>query len=101
MENKAVYFDEDDFETFIDEIKFEIPNEKVGKLYYENKSESKKAIGDEQVFDYDEIDSIIFAPYKNFSGKAIVKYTAYEYEKGKVIKVYTGEIKITVESVEE
>lgn len=101
VENKVIYFNNDDFDTSIDEIKFEIPNEKVGKLYYENKSEKKVAVDNEQEFDYEDIDSIFFTPYKDFSGKATVKYTAYEYEKGKVINVYTGEIRITVESVEE
>lgn len=105
LENEYINFDKDDFSSFIDNVKFAIPNEKVGKLYFDDdsdgKPESDELISKSDVFDYEEIDDIIFVPYQDYSGEVVIKYTAYEYVKNTDEEVYSGEIKITVEAVQD
>lgn len=103
-ENEYVKFDKDDFEDFIDGVKLEIPNSKVGTLYFDRdkdgKPESGEVISKSTVYERDQLDYIIFKPYQNFKGEAVVKYAGYEYLNDGD-EAYYGEIKITVEAAQE
>ncbi len=104
-ENKYVNFDEEDFDKNIDEVTFELPDEKTGTLYYDDdedgRPESDEVISKKTVFDRDQLDNIIFKTYQYFKGEAAVKYTADEHINNEVDKTYYGEIKIIVEGVQD
>ncbi len=101
-ENESVYFDEDDFPSFIDGAKFEIPDMKTGTLYYDQdedgNAEWNEVINVWNVYDRDELDYVIFVPYQDFKGEAVVKYTGYDYSND---GTYYGKIKITVKDAQE
>lgn len=101
-ENEYVNFDEDDFTSFIDGVKFEFPDMKTGTLYYDKngngKAEWNEAINVWNVYDRDEINDVIFVPSQDFKGEAVVKYTGYDYSDD---STYYGKIKITVQDVQE
>ncbi len=101
-ENEYVRIDEDDFEDFVDTVKFIIPSEKQGVLYYDSdgdgKPESKEAVTRTKTYDIDDVDCIMFKPNQGFDGEVVIKYYAEEKSSD---KEYEGEIKITVEAVQE
>ncbi|WMJ77401.1 MULTISPECIES: S-layer homology domain-containing protein [unclassified Sedimentibacter] len=101
-ENEYVRIDEDDFEDFVDTVKFVIPSEKQGVLYYDSdgdgKPESKEVVTRTKTYDIEDVDYIIFEPNQGFDGEVVIKYYAEEKSSD---KVYEGEIKITVEAVQE
>ena len=101
LENEYVNLDKDDFKDFITEVTFEIPDTKVGTLYYDidedGKPESREVISRKTVYKIDQLDDIIFKPYVGFDGDVVIKYTAYD----KYDDVYYGNIKITVGAVQE
>lgn len=102
-ENEYDNFEEDDFEEDIDEVRFEIPDAKIGTLYYDEDGDGKpdrgESISSRTVFERDQLDDIIFKPYQYFKGEAVVKYTAYYDDNDD--KTYYGEIVITVEAVQD
>lgn len=93
LENEYVTFVRTDFNDLIEEVKFEIPNDKVGTLYFDEdgdgKPDSDENIDKDTVFERTQLNRIIFKPYQDFDGEAVIKYTAYdkddEYNKGEII----------------
>lgn len=89
IENKELQFDEEDFTKSIDEVKFELPSEKYGYLYYGDDLNNFTKITDKnKIYDDEELSKIIFIPKKNYTGSVSIKYTAYiddETYSGKVV----------------
>lgn len=104
-ENETVTFDKDDFEDFIDKVKFELPASKIGKLYLDddndNKAEDGESLGAREEVKYDDLDNIIFVPYQDYDGKVVIKYSAIKYVDDEENETYHGEVVITVGAVQE
>lgn len=78
IENKELQFNEKDFKKSIDKVKFELPSEKYGYLYYGDDLNNFTKITDKNKIYYDEeLSKIIFIPKKNYTGSVSIKYTAY------------------------
>lgn len=99
-ENTVLIFEESDFEDFIDEVVFELPDEEKGTLYLDDDEdgtpESDEMIGKTEVVKDEDLDYIIFEPYQDFTGKLVIKYTAYDED-----TTYSGKINIVVKEVQE
>ncbi len=99
-ENTLLNFKLDDFEGFIDEVIFVLPDDKVGLLYndtdHDNKAESDELLEEDEEIGDEDFDDIIFVPFQDFTGKIIIEYTAYDEDNS-----YSGEIKIEVQEVQE
>jgi len=107
-ENKTKTFNDRDFLNVfnkatdneeIDFIEFKLPEAAMGILYY-NVDSNKVFDNDEKVasdneFELSEIDEIIFVPAKNFTGNAVIEYTAVD----KGDDEYTGIVKIKVAEI--
>lgn len=104
-ENKPVTFDKEDFKKFIDKIKFELPNDKIGRLYLDDdkdsKAENDELLSRNEEVKYDDLDNIIFVPYKDYDGKAVIKYTAIKYVEDEDNVTYDGKVIINVKEVQE
>ncbi|MDD2494964.1 MAG: S-layer homology domain-containing protein, partial [Tissierellia bacterium] len=84
-------FIEDDF----DYVKFELPQEKYGKLYYDYKSTSKdnSLVTESNKYDIDDLGKITFVQNDDYAGEVLIKYTIYD-DSG---NTYIGTIKINIE----
>lgn len=77
-----------------DYVKFTLPEEKYGKLYYNYTSSSKykSLVTESKAYDYDDIDLITFVPAAGYKGNVTINYKAFDI---KGIS-YSGKIEITV-----
>lgn len=77
-----------------DYVKFVLPAEKYGKLYYDYQSSSnyKSLVSEKKEYDYDDIDEITFVPAPGYTGAFDIKYTAYDTDENS----YAGKITVTV-----
>ena len=91
LNNIDKYFIEDDF----DYVKFELPLEKYGKLYYNYKSTSNNnsLVIENKKYDIDDFGKITFIQNSDYAGEVAIKYTVYDNNEVS----YTGTIKINVE----
>ncbi|MEL7648327.1 MAG: S-layer homology domain-containing protein [Sedimentibacter sp.] len=100
-ENTLLRFKESSFNSILDEFKFEVPS-KV-KMYYNvsltdndfDDSGDYKIDNDDE-FEDEDLDHIVFVPNADFTGKVEVKYTAYDGE-----DAYEGIVQVTVKEVQE
>lgn len=100
-ENTLLRFKESSFNSILDEFKFEVPAK--GKLYYNasltdndfDDSGDYKIDNDDE-FEDEDLDHIVFVPNADFTGKVEIKYTAYDGE-----DAYKGVIQVTVKEVQE
>lgn len=100
--NTKFTFDHDNFEGVFEDaahedfshVKFVLPNEKYGKLYYDYASSSnyKSLVAENKEYDYDDIDKITFVPASGCIGNVYIDYTAYDKDGDS----YYGEIKVIV-----
>lgn len=101
LENEYVKFVRSDFYSDIEEVKFELPNSKVGTLYFDEdndgKPDSDENITEGTLFKRTQLNKIIFKPYQDFDGEVVINYTAYDEDDEYSI----GEIIITVGPVQE
>lgn len=77
-----------------DYVKFVLPSEKYGKLYYDYESSSnyKSLVSEKKEYDYDDIDEITFVPESGYTGTFDIEYTAYDTDRNS----YAGKITVTV-----
>lgn len=100
LENEYVKFVRTDFNNILEKVKFEIPDNKVGTLYFDEdrdgKPDNSENIEKDTVLEISQLNRIIFKSYQDFDGDVVIKYTAYDSD-----EIYYGEIKITVQPVQE
>lgn len=104
-ENEQTFFNDNKFASSVEGIKFEFKNSKAGTLYYDKDNDGNpdkgEVVSSTTVFERNQIDDIIFKPSDYFKGEVVIKYTAYDYTDNAVDKTYYGEIKVTVNKVQE
>lgn len=108
VKNTEIKFDEDDFADAIDDVsdkglhyvKFTLPSESAGKLYYEYKSSSDPgtavSVTTKYYFDPNDgrdLSKVSFVPVKNYIGEAVVQYEAFD----KSLTLFKGTVEIIVE----
>lgn len=105
LENETVTFDKDDFESFIEEVQFVLPNSKIGTLYLDDdidgKPEDDELVGKSEKVNYKDLENIIFVPYNDYDGKVVIKYIGINHIENEEDDVYSGEVIITVSEVQE
>lgn len=104
-ENESLTFDKDDFESFIEEVQFVLPNSKIGTLYFDDdkdgKPEDDELVGKSEKVNYKDLDNIIFVPYIDYDGKVVIKYIGINKIENEDDDVYSGEVIISVSEVQE
>lgn len=104
-ENESITFDKDDFESFIEEVQFVLPNSKIGTLYFDDdkdgKPEDDELVGKSEKVNYKDLDNIIFVPYIDYDGKVVIKYIGINNIENEDDDVYSGEVIISVSEVQE
>lgn len=104
-ENESLTFDKDDFESFIEEVQFVLPNSKIGTLYFDDdkdgKPEDDELVGKSEKVNYKDLDNIIFVPYIDYDGKVVIKYIGINNIENEDDDVYSGEVIISVSEVQE
>jgi hypothetical protein len=105
LENETVTFDKDDFESFLEEVQFVLPNSKIGTLYFDDdkdgKPEDDELVGKSEKLNFKDLDNIIFVPYIDYDGKVVIKYIGINHVENEEDDVYSGEVIITVSEVQE
>lgn len=107
-DNQYVKFDEGDFADVcedmqnqdLDYVKFTLPDEAQGSLYYDDKDDEdhhKEKVTASNKYYYDEylyLSSVLFKPHYDFKGSVTINYTGYDTKR----KSYQGTIVITIGS---
>jgi len=93
---------EDETDETLDYVKFTLPSNTYGKLYYNYTSASSysSVVSATTKYYYDgtpSLSKVTFVPYKDYNGTVTIKYTGYNTDGDS----FTGTVKITVTAVAE